>query len=211
MPRVRLKFDPTATGDWLAELSTAFPDAEFVLLASHPADDGLLGILEIRAPDPDAIVSRFETAPEVRDFEVMHADEGTALLRTVTPIPEGYRANRASGTPPAFPARMRDGWIHTELTGPHERLSAFVDELAAAGVPYEVQSLTQSHDPFELLTDRQREFVREAVERGYYENPRDCTLTDLAETFDVNKSAASGILRRAERAIVETYVDASIE
>lgn len=206
MPRARLTFDPTPTGDWLAGLSTEFPDAEFTLLASHPTDDGLLGVLEIRAPDVDEIVRRFDVAPEVRSHDVLHDDGEMVLIRSVTPVPAGYRANRESGTPPNFPARMQDGWIHTELTGSHERLSRFVDELAAADVPYEVESLTQSHESLELLTERQREFVLEAVDRGYYDSPRGCTLTELADAFDVNKSAASGVLHRAEGRIVEAFV-----
>lgn len=209
MPRVRLKFNPAVTEDWLANLSTEFPYAEFRLLSSHPTDDGLLGILEIQAPDTDAIVRRFDDAPEVRSYEVLHTDERTVVMRSTTPVPEGYRANRASGTPPSFPARMQDGWLHTELTASHERLSQFTDELAAADVPYQIQSLTQSHHPIELLTERQQEFITEAVERGYYDSPRGCTLTDLAETFKVNKSAASGVLHRAEGRIIKEFVAAS--
>ncbi|WP_231512997.1 MULTISPECIES: helix-turn-helix domain-containing protein [Haloferax] len=33
---------------------------------------------------------------------------------------------------------------------------------------------------------------------GAYDNPRGCTLTELAEAFGINKSAASGIPHRAE-------------
>lgn len=206
MPSVRLRINPAATGDWLAGLSTEFPDAEFSLLASHPTDDGLLGVLEIRSPQADEIVRRFDEAPEVRSYDVLHSDGGTVLLRSTTAIPEGYRANRASGTPPHFPALMQDGWVQTELTGSHEQLSRFVDELAAADVPYEVLSLTQSHDSPALLTGRQWEFVLAAVERGYYDTPRGCTLTELAAAFDVNKSAASGVLHRAEGRIVKEFV-----
>ncbi|MFC6835487.1 helix-turn-helix domain-containing protein [Halomarina ordinaria] len=67
--------------------------------------------------------------------------------------------------------------------------------------------MTQSHGTADLLTERQREFVLEAVDRGYYDSPRGCTLTDLAETFGVNRSAASGVLRRAERRIIEGFVE----
>ena len=124
----------------------------------------------------------------------------------MTPVPEGYRANRESGTPPNFPAQMQDGWLHTELTASHERLSQLTDELAAANIPYQIQSVTQSHDSNELLTDRQQEFIIEAVKRGYYDSPHGCTLTELAELFDVNKSAASGILHRTEGRIIKDFI-----
>lgn len=206
MPRIRLKLNTGATDDWLATLSAEFSDTEFQLLASHPTESGLLGVIEIQGPDTNAIVRRFDDATEVRSYEVLHSGEQSVLIRAMTPVPEGYRANRASGTPPNFPARMQDGWIHTELTATHERLSQFTDELAAADIPYRIQSLTQSHDSTEMLTDRQAEFITEAVERGYYDSPRGCTLTELAAAFDVNKSAASGVLHRAEDRIIKKFV-----
>ena len=36
--------------------------------------------------------------------------------------------------------------------------------------------------------------------------PRGCTLTELAEVFDVNASAASGVLYRAEGRIIKAFV-----
>ncbi|MFC4440203.1 MULTISPECIES: helix-turn-helix domain-containing protein [Natrialbaceae] len=69
----------------------------------------------------------------------------------------------------------------------HEQLSQFTSELEAAGVSYEIASITQSIDVSTLLTERQHEFVVEAIEWGYYDLPRRCSVTDLAEAFGVNK------------------------
>lgn len=85
-------------------------------------------------------------------------------------------------------------------------MSQFTDELATADIPCEILSLTQSPDPVELLTERQRQFVTEAIKRGYYDSPRGCTLTEFAGAFDVNKSAASGILHRAEGRIIREFM-----
>jgi predicted DNA binding protein len=210
MPRVQLKLNAAAQEDWLATLSTEFPDAEFRVLASHPIEDGLLGIAEIQTLDGDAIVRRFECASEVRSSEVVHTDERIVLIQYVVPIPRSYRALRASGNLPRFPAIIQDGWLSSEVTASQERLAEFTDELTAAGIPYQIQSLTQSHDPIKLLTDRQRQFITDAVARGYYDSPRECTLTELAGAFDVNKSAASGILHRAEGRIIKEFVAESI-
>ncbi|GAA0260439.1 helix-turn-helix domain-containing protein [Haladaptatus pallidirubidus] len=92
------------------------------------------------------------------------------------------------------------------MTAPHEQLAAYTAELAAASIPYEIMSLTQSHDSGELLTDRQWEFIIEAVEHGYYDMSRDCTLTELAEVLDINNSAASKLRHRAESRIIREFV-----
>ncbi|EMA05350.1 hypothetical protein C439_01085 [Haloferax mediterranei ATCC 33500] len=39
--------------------------------------------------------------------------------------------------------------------------------MTAAGIPYEVLSLTRSYDSSEVLANRQWQFVTEAIERGY--------------------------------------------
>lgn len=206
MPRVQLKLNAAASEDWLASLSIEYPDAEFKVLASHPTNDGLLGIVEVTTLDTSDIIRDFKDAPEVYSYEVVHTDEQMVLIQYVVPMPGTYDALRVSGNLPRFPAIIRDGWLLSELTASQERLSEFTDVLAATGVPYQIVSLTQSYKSSELLTTRQWEFITEAFKHGYYETPRECTLTELAETFTVNKSAASGILRRAERQIIGEFV-----
>jgi predicted DNA binding protein len=212
MPRVRLKTKIGADDDnWLAGVSTDLSDAEFKILTSNPIDDGVLELVEVTTPDGDAIVRRFDDAPEVRSYDVLHSHEGMVLIQLVFPMPSSYEARRATGNLPRFPIIIRNGWLSSELIGPQERLSQYTDELAAADIPYEILSFTQSYDASGLLTERQREFITEAVEHGYYDSPRSCTLIELAATFEVNQSAASGILHRAEGRIIKEFLRKPIE
>jgi predicted DNA binding protein len=57
-----------------------------------------------------------------------------------------------------------------------------------------------------LLTDQQRRLLVTAVELGYYDTPRECTLTELAEKVDLAKSTASVTLHRAEERVVKEFV-----
>ena len=206
MPRVRLRVDGVPVDDRLADASTEFPDAEFRVLAALPVDTGLLDVVEVTTLDGDDVVQCFENAPEVRSFEVIHADSERILIRFVIPVSETYNALVAAGIVPQQPVSLRDGWYVAEVTASHERLSAYTEELAAADLPYRVASVTQAHDSSELLTDRQWEFVTEAVERGFYDTPRNCTLTELAGEFDINVSAMSRLRHRAESRIVTAFV-----
>jgi predicted DNA binding protein len=206
MPRVRLRVYGAPVDDRLTDASTEFPDAEFRVLAALPVDTGLLDVVEATTPDGDDVVQCFENAPEVRSFEVIHADSERVLIRFVIPVSETYNVLVAAGIVPQQPVSLRDGWYVAEVTASHERLSAYTEELAAADLPYRVASVTQAHDSSELLTDRQWEFVTEAVERGFYDTPRNCTLTELAGEFDINVSAMSRLRHRAESRIVTAFV-----
>lgn len=210
MPRVKLKINAAASDDSLATLSTEFPDDEFRILASHATDDGLLGIVEGRMQNGASLARQFEESSEVHSSEVVYIDERTVLIQYVIPVPDSYRVVRASENLVRFPVVMQNGWLFVERIAPHERLVQYIEELATADIPYQILSATQSHDQIALLTDRQRQFVTEAVARGYYDTHRRCTLTELAETFEVSKSAASRILHRAEGRIIKDALPESI-
>ncbi|UPM44485.1 helix-turn-helix domain-containing protein [Halocatena salina] len=63
----------------------------------------------------------------------------------------------------------------------------------------------------DLLTDRQRRFMIKAVQRGYYDSPRECSLTDLAVTLTVSKSTASRVLHNAEETVIKEFFAEPIE
>jgi predicted DNA binding protein len=205
MPRVQLRVNGEPVEDRLADFSTEFPDAEFNVLAAQPTDDGLLDIVEVTTPNGDKLVRHIKDAPKVYSFEVIHIDGGMVLIQFMIPISETYSALVASGIIPQQPVLLQDGWYSTEITATHERLSTYTAELAATGLPYQIMSITQTHDSKELLTDRQWEFITEAVEQGFYDTPRDCTLTELTETFDINISAMSRLRHRAESRIIREF------
>lgn len=59
---------------------------------------------------------------------------------------------------------------------------------------------------FSLLTEKQQTALVLAVEQGYYEQPRQATLEDLAEDIGVGKSAVSHRLKAAEAKIIRNHL-----
>ncbi len=122
------------------------------------------------------------------------------------PEPALHKAILSSGNLPTYPLVVRNGWVISEMITSHDRLSDLKQAFEQNDLPYEITSLTQSLEPTALLTDKQREFVVAAITQGYYEQPRRCSLTDLAESMDVSKSTASRILHRAEGKIISQFI-----
>ena len=215
MPKAKVKFRPP--GEQLGGpfwLSTEFPDDEFRILSAYPTERGLLVLLEATMDDSSAALDHFERAPDERvpSHEVLHADERTVLFQFELPfVPPPFRALLTAGTLPQFPYALEDGWMVCELTTSHDRLSRFRDELAETGFAFEVVWVTQSVDPTELLTDRQRTYVTEALERGYYDTPRRCSLTELADELGISKSTASTVMHYAEENIVKAFFAEPVE
>jgi predicted DNA binding protein len=60
------------------------------------------------------------------------------------------------------------------------------------------------------LTDSQREALLVALETGYFEEPRNATLSEVAADLEISQPAASGLLRRGiKRLVVSSLVDGS--
>jgi DNA-binding CsgD family transcriptional regulator len=59
---------------------------------------------------------------------------------------------------------------------------------------------------FAGLTERQREVLLVAVEKGYYESPREATYDDIAADLDCSASAVGKHLRRIESELVDAAV-----
>ncbi|AUX09404.1 putative DNA binding protein [Halalkaliarchaeum desulfuricum] len=60
------------------------------------------------------------------------------------------------------------------------------------------------------LTDSQREALLVALETGYFEEPRNATLSEVAADLDISQPAAGGLLRRGiKRLVIASLVDDS--
>jgi predicted DNA binding protein len=205
MVTVRLEITPPRR-EWFVRLSTECPDDEFTLLTVTNARGGFFGVFEAETEDFRALRAALDGIEEITSYEVAHEDGRTAVVQYTTGGSVVHQAAVDAGVVPVCPVTVRDGKMVAEATVSHERLSRLGDSLRDVGATFEVVSLSQSFDGGGLLTDSQREFVVEAVERGYYDTPRQCTLTELASELGVTTGAASGMAHRAEERIVKAFV-----
>lgn len=56
------------------------------------------------------------------------------------------------------------------------------------------------------LPEEQRETIRQAIELGYYQTPRDVTIGELADRLELPQSTVSYRLRRAEAQLAKGYL-----
>jgi predicted DNA binding protein len=202
MPRATLKLK---SNEALVALSERHPDTEFVVRGAWPSSGKLRVLIETSTVALSALKETLSALPTVTEAEIRSETEQRLLFEVSTPTPAPHGAMADSGVVPSYPLHLEDGWFVGELTASQEQLSAFRDELDSAGIEYQLVSVSETEPSSDMLTARQQEIVELAIEHGYYESPRQCTLTDLAETLDVNKSVVSRILQRAEGHIVTAY------
>jgi len=206
MPRAQLTLS-IPEGIWIGDLTREYPAVRVRILAAL-ADDGLgVGLAELSATSLDEFLDAMAAADDVTALEVLQRSEGEALVQFETSQPLLLLPLQGSGVPLETPFTIRNGDAEMEVTAPQERLSTLGNQLEQFGISFTVEVLRQRIEREQLLTDRQQTLVEHAVEAGYYDTPRECTLTELAERMEMAKSTCSETLHRAEEAIVKRYVE----
>jgi hypothetical protein len=167
--------------------------------------------------DPGAIpgvLERDRTVSEVtpmQDFDggklwgVEFAPE-TKLLGPRVTAEGGFVVDARSATPEAGPRGWRERWLLPDRRAIHDIWSYARDE----EFDFEVLELREgsggraSHAAPNALTDEQRTTLRAAHEQGYFTEPRETSLEDLAETLDLSPSAVGGRLKRGMKSLIGT-------
>ena len=157
-----------------------------------------------------------------REFEEFEsAIEAEPAVGTVTRVDELadtrlYRAEWRSGVSDLLAATQESNGVIQAITGEigwhiemrfdrHEDLQTFTDWYAEAGAELNLErlyTLSQSLDAQDDLTPAQREALVAAEQRGYYNEPSDVTMEELATELDISLSSVSGRLRRGTSKLI---------
>jgi predicted DNA binding protein len=207
VPRARLTVT-LPEGVWVGRLSRANPETTFRVLSAFTTGEGGVGVLEVeRDGDPRVVVEAIEGQADVTEVTVLHAETGRALVQFGTTQPQLLQAVQAAGAPVDLPVRIVDGAAELTVTATHDRLAALGERLDAFGLAYRLESLDGDLEREDPLTDGQRDLLATALAAGYYDTPREATLTEVAERVGRAKSTVSETLHRAESALVRSYFD----
>ncbi|WP_123538543.1 helix-turn-helix domain-containing protein [Halosimplex salinum] len=197
----------------LAETFETVPDVEFdaVRLVTHGTDRvvPLLWATDGDSTEVEAALEADGSTDDValvsrRNHDSLFKMRWTARVRFVTHVlveAQGAVVS-ARGT--------TDGWTFRVLFPEHDAVSTTYDACEEQGIDLDVTQIYHLDDAPSLggfhLTDQQFKTVRTALERGYYEVPRETTLEELATELDVSHQALSERLRRGHLALIENVV-----
>lgn len=208
MPRARLK---VKSNEGLVSLSNAYPETRFKVLGAWPKEENLRLLIETAEIEPNTLEEALVAASAITDFEIRHSHSRMILFEVSTPSPEPHGAMADSGIVPSFPLLVEGGWLIGDIIATRNQLSSFREELLSGEIDHEIVQISGTDEKSDLLTERQQDVLELAVERGYYDTPRGCSLTELATVLDVSKSVVSRVLHRAEGRIVRAYCTSSAD
>ena len=153
----------------------------------------------------DNTIGDFERVIETRDEEAIYSFEYTDQAKILSPV-----ISTANGVILDM-ENEGSAWIITVWMPERTELVHLWDYAERNGIEIDLLRVNEyaslgSTDAG--LTDSQREALLVAFEAGYFEEPRDATLGDVAAELDISQPAASGLLRRGiKRLIVSSMMD----
>jgi predicted DNA binding protein len=155
----------------------------------------------------DPTVGEFERVIETRAQEAIYSFEYTDDAKILSPV-----ISAASGV---ILDMENDGraWVLTVWMPDRTELVHLWDYAQEHDIDIELLRVNE-YDGLGTtdagLTDSQREALLVACETGYFEEPRNATLGDVAADLGISQPAASGLLRRGiKRLIVSSLMDDS--
>jgi len=167
--------------------------------------------------DQGALTDALAEDPSVDEVSVCTRIHEASLYRlswtTRVPVVTGLLvASRGA----ILDARAQEAtWTFRLLFPRRDAVAAIVESCDRYGVDARIERIypmTESSRTGQSdLTEQQLQTVEIALERGYYDVPRQTTLTELAEELDVSHQALSERLRRGHRRLVETTLGARLD
>ena len=157
----------------------------------------------------DSTVGEFERVIETRDDEAIYSFEYTDEAKILSPV-----ISAANGV---ILEMENDGsaWILTVWMPERTDLVQLWDYARRNEIDIELLRVNEYASLGTTdagLTDSQREALLVALEAGYFEEPRNATLGEVAEDLDISQPAASGLLRRGiKRLVISSLLDGGEE
>jgi hypothetical protein len=176
------------------------------------ADGTVVAMFEVSG-DPDRIMELFEAHNEAIAHQATRGDgtvlfhshfEPTPLVDRLLDLREEYEF--AIDMPMVF---TEDGRLRVTLIAEDSTISEVFGSFPDS-IQFEVERTGEyeagSTRMFSLLTERQREVLRAAIDCGYYSEPREATHADIAEEVGLTATTVGEHLRRIEATLMHEVV-----
>lgn len=194
---------------WIKDIGSRYPSPIKFMGCMPYGERGGRGLVEIEG-DPvitDKLIEDIRRHPSVCKVEVSRFGDGKISGSIITNQCVACRALTGSECFLTHARSSKDGTVEWNLvTASNTTLGPLIEKLRDSGCGVEINSITRITGQ-DVVTRRQEEIIRTALERGYYDYPRKTTIRELAKVFGISPSTLGEILQRGERNIIEAFLE----
>lgn len=190
-------------GTWAADITRAHEDLLIEVLQHIPSSNPSRGAVKVAiyASNLDHTMKEVRAHPAVHEASVIESGGRCAILHLELDKTVLMPVLQDSAALPEVPFGIQDGRVEWRFNGQREQVRMLLRGLVERGIEHRVRAI---HDleAEPLLTDRQWEVFRAAVDLGYYEVPRRLTLTAMAAQLGMAKSTLNRHLMSSEQKLL---------
>lgn len=147
------------------------------------------------------IMAALSSTKGVESLQILAEDRATV---TIASGGGGFiKSMRNVGVVPRTPFDVIDGWADWTIQCSSDQAKQLVQEIQAEELQMKLKSTRSSEE--KLLTTRQKQVFELAKRKGYWNSPREISLTNLSEILEISKSTLSVMLHSIESKIIEQY------
>lgn len=197
----------------LAETIRSHPDVDISVVSEAGTDPkNSVYLFWFDAPDFDELEATLAVDHTVADFSsvleaanrrmyrIRYSDEAKLLTPAIT-AGSGITIESESHD---------DGWMLRFQLQDHEELYALREYAVEEGISLDIAEIRQTVETRDRsnygLTDAQGEALVTAFVHGYFDEPRETSLEELASLLDISSTAVSGRLRRGSARLIEAVL-----
>lgn len=200
----------------LADTLAALPDIDATVVRDARTDpEHSVYVIRFEGNELDEVETALEADHTVSNVTPMPGFEEQQLLG-IEFAPETMLLNPEVTNENGFVIEARSsnavdgtrGWHERWLLPDGESLRNIWQHARQVGFEFEVLELRQhgradgDFHGSNVVTDQQREALTSACEGGYFTEPREMSLEELADALDVSPTAAAGRLRRGMKSLI---------
>lgn len=200
----------------LADTLRTLPDLEVTVVPEASMGPRrsvyLLRFSEVSTEEVQSVLEADHTVDSVEPMPVFEREPmigvefapGTRLLAPRVTSEDGFVLEARSSNPDVRPR----GWFERWLLPSREALHDIWHDAREEGFEFEVLRFREQGrtDPeyggSTTLTEEQREALVVAYDRGFFAEPRETSLEELAKELDISPTAVAGRLKRGMRSLV---------
>ncbi|MFD1512950.1 helix-turn-helix domain-containing protein [Halomarina rubra] len=194
----------------LGQVLSRDPDTNVEIERVVPASRRVMPYIWVHGGGLDAFEAAVRASEHVRELVALDYVDESGLYRVewradVESLIYGMAQTEAS----ILEARGNEEWYFRIRFDSHEGLTEFHDYCLDHDISYNLErvyTLVEGEEQGYLfnLTPPQREAMLLALERGYFEIPREVTLAELANDLDISEQAFSERVRRATNKVLSS-------
>ena len=151
----------------------------------------------------ELLLEQLDNLPGVENVSLLGKNKATV---TIASGGGGFiKALRVVGVVPRTPFEVIDGWADWTIQCSSSQAKQLINQIKTDEIPMRLKSTRSNNE--KLLTTRQSQIFELAKRKGYWNVPREISITKLAELTGSSKSTISVMLHAIESKIVDTFYE----